>query len=141
MHDHGLRQQVDAALRRAINLTGPEQYHRDCALVLELVREAFSLGIEAALTQLAQDVLVVGFSGERAADQGTGDRQLMMALEAINDILEAHRLDDMLSGVLGMARWVYVCLSDGDRRRLRELALLIEHRAGMPSPFTEAMVH
>jgi hypothetical protein len=126
MHDHGLRQQVDAALRHAIALTGPEQYHRDCALILELTRTALNLGLEFVLERLARELLAVGFSHERVTDPSTADRQLMMCLEAVQDILAAQRLSGLLEAVRGMVRWVYVCLADGNHDLLRALALGIE---------------
>ena len=129
MLDHGLHTQVDAALRHALALTGPEQYHQDCSLVLEVVLLASRLGITVTFDTLAQDVLVVGFPDDALLDQTPSDMRLMMALEAVNDILEGHRLNDLLSGVLGMARWLYVCLQNGDRGRLRAMAATIQRRA------------
>lgn len=126
MHDYGLQQQVDAALRHAIALTTDEQHHRDCALILELVRQALNIDCRSALDLLAQDVMVIGFSSERISLCQTADRQLMMSLEAIDDIVEAQPVTDLMAGVLGMARWVYVCLVDGDHGRLRALASCVE---------------
>ena len=129
MHDHGLQRQVDAALSRAIGLTGPEQHQRDCALILDVVRYAYGLNVDTALTLLAQEVLVIGFPHERVGDQTPRDLPLMLSLEAVGDIVAAQPLDDLLSGLLGMTRWVYVCLADGDHAKLRTLAQHIETRA------------
>ncbi len=128
MLDHRLRTQVDAALRHALARTGPEQYHRDCALVLEVMAVALRLDVIATFHALAQHALAIGWPQEAVLEQEPLDGPLMLALEAVGDILASQRVGGLVAGALGMARWLYVCLQNGDRERLSAMASAIESR-------------